>query len=955
MFDPYERPKKKGQEEAKQELARMLETKRLTKPTLTIQTAFRCYEARSTLINAARSKASTKVSDLKRLKSILGNKLSVLPVKSLVELIRSCSMGKADDLIYKLRKWVDASLKNEGDNNLMNHLEYWNYTVKLGFSLGRTYCSNQKAVTYLISLFSARGFQVPCFDLFLLYKDLEYSLNILEVSKKHLETYILLASDNKLNSSIKNLLDFVFVPCFLFYRVCDEDLAPPQKEMVFNQFVETQAYLVESILSIPRISKFLLQNHLASELRWKDLIQSYYYTKVANAPSGSIGNQVYLFGNLWELFSTKLFATMQPNEMFPLLMTCALCAQNLSPKLLETDPSASIAEPINLKTLRKQITIFTDPGKLTQVFLKVLDHNSCGFSDSFDPNAAQALCKIYHTFYENCQTSKEAQVAVTGIMGGIAFNSKIIYRIWKFIEGFCDLSMFLDSSSYADRNSEFNRWVSVFGLFCCAYQNLLMIVDDQEFPKVFDTNELVFFMDLMLKYVHETLLCEYLTPEAENLMNSACRLLNLLHEFNSKKHFVEEERFQLRIDIVDQLLKDLYSENTQLVKRIIQKFPFCFPFATRVDVLYYFVSQIKEDYQFAPRTRITVRRQNLVEDSINQLLKVPDIKGKLEVRFIDVFGNPEEGIDAGGLFKEFWTSLSSEIFNPDYGLFSVTEDQCLYPNPDSELFFGKEHLAMFYLVGRVLGKAISEKITVEPQFAEFFLRRIVGKSNFLEDLKSLDKEVYQNLKFLKSYQGDASDLCLTFTARKQDGTEIELVSKGSETVVTNQNKLRYIYKLVDYRLNLQIKSQINSFFKGLSELIPISWLKMFTPSEMQIITSGTQESIDINDLKANTRYIDCGPHDGFVRNFWKCLESFSTQERSLLVRFVTSCPRPPLFGFKNLNPPFTISKVRIGRSDTLPTSQTCVNLLRLPDYSSARTMKQKLLYSINAGAGFDFQ
>lgn len=40
------------------------------------------------------------------------------------------------------------------------------------------------------------------------------------------------------------------------------------------------------------------------------------------------------------------------------------------------------------------------------------------------------------------------------------------------------------------------------------------------------------------------------------------------------------------------------------------------------------------------------------------------LKGKLEVRFVDEFGNYEAGIDAGGLFKEFLIELSKIVFNP---------------------------------------------------------------------------------------------------------------------------------------------------------------------------------------------------------------------------------------------------------------------------------------------------
>jgi ubiquitin-protein ligase E3 C len=105
----------------------------------------------------------------------------------------------------------------------------------------------------------------------------------------------------------------------------------------------------------------------------------------------------------------------------------------------------------------------------------------------------------------------------------------------------------------------------------------------------------------------------------------------------------------------------------------------------------------------------------------------------------------EMGIDAGGLFKEFWTTLSAEAFNPSYGLFKLTEEQTLYPNPDSEIYCGPEHTRLFYTIGRVLGKAIYEGLVVDPTFSEFFLRKMLGQMNFAGDIYSLDRELYNSL------------------------------------------------------------------------------------------------------------------------------------------------------------------------------------------------------------------
>ena len=40
-------------------------------------------------------------------------------------------------------------------------------------------------------------------------------------------------------------------------------------------------------------------------------------------------------------------------------------------------------------------------------------------------------------------------------------------------------------------------------------------------------------------------------------------------------------------------------------------------------------------------------------------------------------GSIETGVDVGGIFKEFWTDLSTLAFNPNYALFRVTEGEYL--------------------------------------------------------------------------------------------------------------------------------------------------------------------------------------------------------------------------------------------------------------------------------------
>jgi len=242
---------------------------------------------------------------------------------------------------------------------------------------------------------------------------------------------------------------------------------------------------------------------------------------------------------------------------------------------------------------------------------------------------------------------------------------------------------------------------------------------------------------------------------------------------------------------------------------------------------------------------VKVRRSQLFQDGYTAFMKVADLKQIVGVIFINEHGVQEEGRDAGGLFKEFLVNLAKIVFNPHYGLFLQTEkERELYPNAQSHVLFGDQTSDNYYLfLGRLLGKAMYEGITLEPRFADFFLRRLIGKQNSLNDLRSLDPELFKQMAFMRTYEGEVEDLMLTFTITDENEVtgerrEVDLVPNGGQMAVTNKNKFRYIYMVADFRLNKRIKRQTDSFIKGFHEVIPLQWLQIFNEREMQMLISG---------------------------------------------------------------------------------------------------------------------
>ncbi|EDN10224.1 predicted protein [Histoplasma mississippiense (nom. inval.)] len=400
--------------------------------------------------------------------------------------------------------------------------------------------------------------------------------------------------------------------------------------------------------------------------------------------------------------------------------------------------------------------------------------------------------------------------------------------------------------------------------------------------------------------------------------------------------------------------------------------------------------------------------ESLFQDAFDKFYELGDgLKEPIQISFIDKFGTPEAGIDGGGVTKEFLTSVISDAFNPSgpSSLFIENDQHLLYPNPtlieqrkaqlrrqgvpersptmNAEV---KEILKRYEFLGRIIGKCLYEGILVDVSFAGFFLLKwaLTGgtssarkESSYranLNEVRDLDEGLYQGLLQLKNYPGDVEDFALNFTVtdtiavpiEKPDGT-LETITEnitkdlkphGSEIPVTNQNRLVYISYIARHRLQAQPYLQTNAFLQGLGTIIQPSWLSMFNQSELQTLVGGDTGEIDVADLRRNTVYSgsyvigDDNQEHPTIKLFWEVLQTMTNADRQKLLKFVTSTPRAPLLGFSHLNPRFSI-RDSSADEERLPSTSTCANLLKLPRYTRLDTLREKLMYAINAGAGFD--
>uniref|UniRef100_A0A8C2CYE4 Ubiquitin-protein ligase E3C n=1 Tax=Cyprinus carpio TaxID=7962 RepID=A0A8C2CYE4_CYPCA len=367
---------------------------------------------------------------------------------------------------------------------------------------------------------------------------------------------------------------------------------------------------------------------------------------------------------------------------------------------------------------------------------------------------------------------------------------------------------------------------------------------------------------------------------------------------------------------------------------ILTELPFVVPFEERVKIFQKLIYADKREVQgegpFLDGVNITIRRNYIYEDAYDKLSpeNEPDLKKRIRVHLLNAHGLDEAGIDGGGIFREFLNELLKSGFNPNQGFFKTTNEGLLYPSPTAEMLVGESFTRHYYFLGRILGKALYENMLVELPFASFFLSKLLGTSADVDihHLASLDPEMYRNLLFLKSYDGDVEDLGLNFTVVNNDLGEaqvVELKPGGKDIPVTTANSIAYIHLVADYRLNKQIRAHCLAFRQGLANVVSLEWLRMFDQQEIQVAAL-----------------------------LVTVVESFSDEEKRKLLKFVTSCSRPPLLGFKELYPAFCIHN---GGTDLerLPTASTCMNLLKLPEFCDPQQMRNKLLYAVESSAGFE--
>ncbi|KAI6219536.1 Transcription factor BTF3 [Aphelenchoides fujianensis] len=290
--------------------------------------------------------------------------------------------------------------------------------------------------------------------------------------------------------------------------------------------------------------------------------------------------------------------------------------------------------------------------------------------------------------------------------------------------------------------------------------------------------------------------------------------------------------------------------------------------------------------------KITVSRGNLFEDSFQEIMRknAVDLRRRLYIQF-----KGEDGLDYGGIAREWFFLLSHEVLNPMYCLFMYagSSNYSLQINPAS--FVNPDHLKYFEFIGRFIAMALFHGKFIYSGFTLPFYKKMLNKKITLKDLESVDSEFFNSIVWIRDNNIDECDMELYFV-----------------------------------------------------------WLHYFDERELELLLCGMQD-IDVDDWQRHTVYRHYAPQSKQIVWFWQFVRALDQERRSRLLQFVTGTCRVPVGGFSELigsTGPQLFCIERVGKENWLPRSHTCFNRLDLPPYRSFEQLSEKLNAAIDMTEGF---
>ncbi|KAL3319385.1 WW domain containing E3 ubiquitin protein ligase 1 [Cichlidogyrus casuarinus] len=162
----------------------------------------------------------------------------------------------------------------------------------------------------------------------------------------------------------------------------------------------------------------------------------------------------------------------------------------------------------------------------------------------------------------------------------------------------------------------------------------------------------------------------------------------------------------------------------------------------------YELRQLRESKLEDGVVRISVGRPSLLNDSIDQIMKLEPsvLRKKLRIDFKN-----EEALDHDGVSREWFYKVSMRLLNPDYGLFQYASKTnfSLQINRISAHHPDPEHIKFYRFAGRFIALALFNGNIICSNLTTCFYKQLLNRKITIDDIEKMDTYYFNSLKSIE--------------------------------------------------------------------------------------------------------------------------------------------------------------------------------------------------------------
>ena len=306
------------------------------------------------------------------------------------------------------------------------------------------------------------------------------------------------------------------------------------------------------------------------------------------------------------------------------------------------------------------------------------------------------------------------------------------------------------------------------------------------------------------------------------------------------------------------------------------------------------------------------------------------------VKFVD-----EAGVDQGGLSVELFTETAVSIFHPTSKLVMPIPDdryaeRRLIFIPITDISHYDEQ--RMWAIGVFLGMVMRTGLYQDLPFAPLVWKFLAGAPLIAEDVLDCDHRMKRFFDDLMN-----GNVQTTWVTETWDGRSVVLPRRANVSV-TREETAMYIGECIQFRIQALMPA-LRAMRRGFVENVGFERNKLMTGPVLSRLAQG-QADLPVARLRAITTYTpSLANNQRLISFYWEAVERLTSQQRQLLLKFVTGVTRVPNSAASDFRIQIDLGETNHGDS-RFPNSSVCYRRLVLPLYSSSQGCYEKLVHAV---------